>query len=558
MRVLSFMYCGVLALGAGISQAEEKKAQDIFQIRELTTRDLILDRKCNNLDCKPGPKSACECKPKVYLSGGARIIFDPRSALVISVDRKKLSTYASTGKSEELNEKLSLLKEELKTVLPNVRKWIYRKGLTQAEEKELSRQASLAPATVVDIYTKLGLTPSDNLFNFNPVDGFEKTTEALILDLIEQITRFVTVCQVTGTVTQSREYRYGRTYPATAFTAVTVTEQDKKGLEAITDLKLKESASDAYEEAKGELEKDWGDKVKKPLDALDAKIPRLETAIRGFLDNLQVSGKKLSLSQFSNMTEYEKLKAEFQNSLDQITSVPAGLNQDLKNLKDGFDNFTASSLPTKVIGLLKFYGLLQRIDNVAVEQFSTVLGIGEAILIGNSVSSMGPYWTNEKFQVRKTVPLTIATNDELSITLEGIEGNMIEGKFVPSYQTAPTKEPFEAAAFQIGHSITRTYALSYLFPGPAQEGTAAPSLNVHWKKYGRERSLSDNRVETFGFGFSIFPLSVDQNKSGINQTFAGPSFSFFDDWLTVGYGRNFSLGTWSPFVGISIPFRLGG
>ena len=34
MRVLSFMYCGVLALGAGISQAEEKKAQDIFQIRE--------------------------------------------------------------------------------------------------------------------------------------------------------------------------------------------------------------------------------------------------------------------------------------------------------------------------------------------------------------------------------------------------------------------------------------------------------------------------------------------------------------------------------------------
>ena len=376
--------------------------------------------------------------------------------------------------------------------------------------------------------------------------------------MIEQITRFVTVCQVTGTVTQSREYRYGRTYPATAFTAVTVTEQDKEALKEITDPKLKESASKAYDAAKDKLKQDWDGKVKIRLDELDAKRSELDTAIRGLLDKLKAQGEKLSLSQFLNKTEYEALKAEFQNSLDQITSVPPGLNTALVNLKAGFTDFTNSSLPTQVIGLFKYYGLLQRIDNVAVEQFSTVLGIGEAILIGNSVSSTGSYWTNEKFQVRKTVPLTIATNDELSITLEGIEGNMIEGKFVPSYQTAPTKEPFEAAAFQIGHSITRTYALSYLFPGPAQEGTAAPSLNVHWKKYGRERSLSDNRVETFGFGFSIFPLSVDQNKSGINQTFAGPSFSFFDDWLTVGYGRNFSLGTWSPFVGISIPFRLGG
>ncbi len=529
------MGCVLLFFASGIVPA-----QGHFEIRELSRRDLI---------CVDG-------SPVRNLKGKNTIIFDPRSALIISLDKKSLK-----GPGENWKPVSVTALRDIKKALDSVRGYLelsdaQRKDPTKSQD--IKKAAEGSPKLVVDVFTSLGIVPDESLLS--RADSFEQITEILLSELILRIGQTVPVYQVKGSVTQSREYRYGRSYPSSAFTALTVTDEDKKGLEAIRELKLKEAARSAYDQARADLKSAWKEKVGDKLSLIQQSSSGLTDEAKILVTTLTVTGEKLSLSSFANESEYKTLTDDFERAratLAAIRDLSNEIKVNLNSIGTGLKDFEKTDLPTRVIGLLKYYGLVSRVDAIANEQFTAVLSLDDAIAIGNTVTSLGTNWSKSGLKVQSALALDVSTNDELSITVVGTPGSLVDGKFVSS-ASAWEAETFEAGAFAIGNAITRTYALSYLFPGPGQTGSAAPSLNIHWKKYGRGRSLASNRSGSVGFGFSIFPLSVDQNKSGINQTFGGPSLSFFDDWLTLGYGRNFSLGTWSPFVGIAIPFRLGG
>jgi hypothetical protein len=95
------------------------------------------------------------------------------------------------------------------------------------------------------------------------------------------------------------------------------------------------------------------------------------------------------------------------------------------------------------------------------------------------------------------------------------------------------------------------------YVGYAQENSNrlkfAPTINFLFKNH--TRNLAANRLGSIGLGITWFPLGVD-NGAGTSQQAGGIVASLLDDWVVVGYARNFTTNHNFLFAGLTVPIRF--
>lgn len=490
-------------------------------------------------------------KPAVLADGA---VFDTKSNL-----RVEMSAASLTRESNPVIQDLEALKAALVSTSTQL-KAVDLGALSP--EVRLSRVAELLKP-IVDANQKIlsvARVPSDPNYQLvirlrreygqwmgarNP--GLIETATKMSEIGINFVTQAVVVgpeIEIPATLTYSQRalVRVGRTYGDNPLTLLNLSENDKALLERMRQLDLanavKEIVNKKVEEVRTTI-----------ANAIDAEIAKVK-AVLGDRHPELIAKIEADLKAFQSLT-IDSVK----NDPHQLTTMVSTLLEDVNALKtaigDQAGQLTAAIkalydtvvlqkavIENGVNDIIEALTNAQELAETLTKKIDLIIGRTKmSYLIGSQADDAQKMDLSTSFQNNDVVRIQVVSKDGAN---EGAK---------------ETKEAdLTLYAYKVGANWVRTITYDYL----RQEGSSAwlssPAVNVTYKSFGRNRFK--NTWGSVGFGITMFPTGINQSGNGKIESGFGMSLSLLDDWLSVGYGKNFTSNKWFPFVGLMVPFKF--
>jgi hypothetical protein len=472
---------------------------------------------------------------------GSAFIFDARSALTIQVQGSRLRIEQHRKSSlaiptQDLVADALDLVTELRQLVVEYNSLDCNKSDFSVQKVRIDKSSRAAISGIAQRLQAIRAKNS-NIDQYvqtsaNAFENYVQTLNAVRLNMEKTIPLY----KVQVKAVQTREYRYGRSYPTTLRDFLTISDEDRAALEKLTELSLKEKIKTQLATASKDFDTAWENVKKENVD----RINKLRDDTRTAVQNAWAEIRRVSAGTLTSKEQLEAHETAIDNALNAIQNLDQGIGDIAAKLQDSIKNFFDSSVVDAIKNQLVLLGVVNRVDSVASKVLTESLAPDDLIAIGYVPGLQGK-------KIKGTIDLNFVTNDTLELEVTASIPDQPQAK-EPTLKT-------KAYAFQIGNTMVRTATFNYLPGLNGGRNSSAPSYNFHWKKFGRS-SLAANRQLSIGYGLSVFFLGGNQDQTNGSQTILGPSISLFDDWVTLGYAHNFSLGKGTPFIGVMVPFRF--
>lgn len=380
-----------------------------------------------------------------------------------------------------------------------------------------------------------GEATKDYLFAFNVIKTAAASLQAKI-----QASLLTQQFKVTVTVTQSRENHPGRSYPQNLADLFAATQADMNAAQQLNatalENQVKQIGQNFINGLESKVETTFDPPFKQltmDLGADNASVKKIQTDLDA-LKNTTLTDPQLFYNQVSTTF------SDIQTVVNGIPGDTQTIQNDLKALGTAIQTIV-TALPGDLRDLLQALGLANDTAQIAQEVQSYVLSEGQVkdVYIGVTDDPNNP----------PQFPLTLQNGDKVRIQVASKPSTAPDGQ--PGTPLLDTS----SRAFRMGWNPVMTLTFDGTPEKTSDRIEFEPSINLTMKDFRRGPSAR-NMIDSVGFGLSWFPVGVDQSNSASQQFAGGIAISLLDDWLVVGYARNFSLNYYFPFIGVTIPFNL--
>ncbi len=335
---------------------------------------------------------------------------------------------------------------------------------------------------------------------------------------------------ITINVSQSREARQGRTYPGSVFELFNVSASDLALANNLTESNLKAAIKKLNDQIVADLEVAIRKEIDGPIEKLRAKLPN-DAKVQNIIEQLKALNDLKNLSPQAAYTSAIKLLSD----VGTLVSTVAGAADEVKDVKLAVEK-TLKALPTEFLSRIKQSTDFGSTSTVSEQTATEILSASE-----NSVKRIGPTGGS----ITPDFPLDLTNGDRVNVVVTSAPISNPKAKSVILDQSS--------YAYSLGWTPVRTVT----YVGYAQENSNrlkfAPTINFLFKNH--TRNLVANRLGSVGLGITWFPLGVD-NGTGTSQQAGGIVASLLDDWVVVGYARNFTTNHNFLFAGLTVPIRF--
>lgn len=335
---------------------------------------------------------------------------------------------------------------------------------------------------------------------------------------------------ITINVSQSREARQGRTYPGSVFELFNVSASDLALANNLTESNLKAAIKKLNDQIVADLEAAIRKEIDGPIEKLRAKLPN-DAKVQNIIEQLKALNDLKNLSPQAAYTSAIKLLSD----VGTLVSTVAEAADEVKAVKLALEK-TLKALPTEFLSRIKQSTDLGSTSTVSEQTATEILSAS-----GNSVKRIGPTGGS----ITPDFPLDLTNGDRVNVVVTSSPVSNPKAKSVILDQSS--------YAYSLGWTPVRTVT----YVGYAQENSNrlkfAPTINFLFKNH--TRNLAANRLGSVGLGVAWFPIGVD-NGAGTSQQAGGIVASLLDDWVVVGYARNFTTNYNFLFAGLSVPIRF--
>ena len=390
-----------------------------------------------------------------------------------------------------------------------------RESFGEEVADSLLDNAALAGGTAIDIYSR-----------------YFASIRRLATDHQKRFTEQMDARQsrVSVTVVHERSLRRDRTYPSSLTELLQVTDAERELAGKLRPDSLHALARAAARKIAVEMVAYVQATINPPLQRLRDQAEENRDVLERMI--ARVEGlKRLETATPADVLD-ELLAVLHQTSADvQTLQVPESA---LRDLLDAVAK-ASRELPGTFLGLIRGVTGIGQVSEIAREVRKVVLAPG-----GSKTLTIG-------------TPATLpATDFQLSLR----NGDAVSIVVVSETDTNGPEEELiykkKLRTFKRGLRWVRTIAYDFYEKIDGTRVNQGPVVNFLAKL-----NVGDNEFwntwGSVGFGISWFFLGVDQTDESAPQRAAGPVVSLLDDWVNVGYARNFDSNHWFVFGGMRVP-----
>lgn len=339
------------------------------------------------------------------------------------------------------------------------------------------------------------------------------------------------------TVTQYRQNRQGRTYPATLADLFNPSDADIALANQLAALNLPNRIKQIGDEFVQNLKSDVTNRLQPPVDQLKSDFGTANGEVNQIVADLE----SIKTSSLADPKAFYNMAVDAISNMKSIAATISGgtAQADVNALITAAKTILTTDLPTRFNELLHALSSATEIAQIAQQVKDLVLHREETNKLTIGTSSSAP---------KADFLLDLQNGDKVRIEAKGRQ----EGQPENENQVLLDQSSY---SFKFGDNWLRTVTYDGIPKIGSDRFATAPAFNYMYKRLSRG-SVQRNTTYSMGFGIAAFPVGLDQNDSGTQQVAGGVVLSLLDDWLTIGYARNFTLNHDFPFIGIQLPFRL--